>query len=66
MEQRLLRLEGVTADEPDLILSALRTMADRNVPFVDAYLAASAARSGEPVSTCDDEDFERLDVPLFS
>lgn len=63
---RLLRLEGVTADEPDLILSALQTMADRNVPFVDAYLAASAAQSGEPVCTFDDEDFKRLDVPLFS
>lgn len=54
---------GIEAEERELILGALRTMKERNVDFVDAYLAEKARAAGEAVCSFD-RDFERLDVEV--
>lgn len=55
--------DGVAAEDADLLLEALRLMADANVAYVDAYLAASARRAAEPVASFD-AAFRRLGVEL--
>ncbi len=55
--------DGVSVDEPDVVLEALRLMADVNVAFVDAYVAATARRANELVASFD-ADLRRLDVQL--
>lgn len=59
----LVTAAGVEVEAPDLVLDALRVMADANVAFADAYIAATARRSAEPVATFD-SDFRRLGVEL--
>ena len=55
--------DGVSVDDPDTILDALRLMVDANVAFVDAYVAVTARRRGRSVASFD-ADFRRLDVEL--
>lgn len=55
--------EGIETEERELLLVALRTMKERNVDFVDAYLAEKARASGEAVCSFD-RDFDRLDVEV--
>ncbi|MGC7847665.1 PIN domain-containing protein [Desulforudis sp. 1088] len=56
-----IRADGVRAENPDLVVQALQDMADKNVDFVDAFLAAQARRHGEGVCSFDN-DFARLKV----
>ncbi len=58
----LLTSDGIEAEEPDLCVEALARMAELNVPFVDALLAARALSAAEPVITLDERDFPRLGV----
>lgn len=51
---------GIEVERHDVLLEALDLAADRNVDFIDAYLAVRAARAAEPVCTFDRTDFERL------
>lgn len=58
----LLTTDGIDPEEPDLCVEALARMAELNVPFVDALLAARALSAAEPVATFDERDFPRLGV----
>lgn len=59
----LVLADGVSVDDPETVLDALRLMADANVAYVDAYVAVTARRSGQSVATFD-SDFRRLGVEL--
>jgi predicted nucleic acid-binding protein len=52
---------GLIVEEGMLLAAALAQMAEQRVDFVDAYLAAKARLSGDPVATFDG-DFDRLGV----
>lgn len=54
-----LRSRGIAPLEPDIITDALERYQSVPVHFADAYLAASAAASGTPVFSFD-EDFARF------
>lgn len=54
-----LRSRGIAPLEPEIILDALERYRSMPVHFADAYLAASAASSGTPVFSFD-EDFARF------
>jgi len=60
----LVLADGVSVDDADLVLEALRLVQEANVAYVDAYLAATARAHGEPVATFD-ADFKRLGVELI-
>lgn len=62
----LLLVPGIEAEEADLCLEALARMAELDVPFVDALLAARAMAASEPVLTFDEADFPRLGVARVS
>lgn len=53
--------EGVQAENHALVRQALQDMAEKNVDFADAYLAAVARAHKEGVCSFDN-DFERLGV----
>lgn len=55
--------DGVSVEQPDTALEALRVMAESKVAFVDAYVAATARRNAAPVASFD-ADFRRLGVDL--
>jgi predicted nucleic acid-binding protein len=55
--------DGVSVEQPDTALEALRLMADAKVAFVDAYVAATARRNAAPVASFD-ADFRRLGIDL--
>ena len=57
--------DGVAADDPDVVMDALRLMHEKNVAYVDAHVAALARAHGEAVATFD-ADFRRLGVELMS
>jgi len=57
----LIMADGFAADDRDLLVGALYSMADKNVDFVDAFLAA-LARSREDAVASFDDDFKRLGV----
>lgn len=61
------RASGVEAEEGDAVLEALSHYRDKNVDFVDAFLAAHA-RSAGPARICtfDVKHFHRLDVEVVS
>jgi predicted nucleic acid-binding protein len=59
----LVTATGVDVEDADVVLEALRLMADSKVAFADAYVAATARRAGEPVATFD-ADLRRLGVEL--
>lgn len=54
---------GIYPDNPDLLIQALEDMADHNVDFADAYLAATARTRSEAVCSFDN-DFIKLKVGL--
>ncbi|MDN5293617.1 MAG: hypothetical protein PWQ31_922 [Eubacteriales bacterium] len=56
-----LSAEGIFVENVDLLIQALQDMAEKNVDFVDAYLAALARTRGERVCSFD-SDFARLNV----
>ena len=57
--------EGIVVDDEQLVMDALRTMEDANVDYTDAFIAANARASGQPVATFD-SDFRRLGVEIVS
>lgn len=61
----LLLANGVSTEDEELVLDALRLMQEANVAYVDAYVAATARAHREPVATFD-TDFRRLGVELLS
>lgn len=58
----LVTADGISADAPAVQVEALELFRDRNVDFVDAYLAAHARDRGEPWICSFDQDFDRLGV----
>jgi len=58
----LISAQGVDVDQQDLLIQAIELARDRNVDFIDAYLAVQAAKQGEKVCTFDENDFKRLPV----
>ena len=58
----LVSAPGIEVDNRELIIRAVELARDRNVDFVDAYLALQAAECGEKVCTFDESDFRRLPV----
>lgn len=57
----LIAAEGVEVEERDVLIRAIELAQDKNVDFVDAFLAVQAARHEESVCSFD-EDFKRLPV----
>lgn len=53
--------DGIRPDNPDLLIQALKDMADNNVDFTDAYLAALARTNEEGICSFDN-DFGKLNV----
>ena len=60
----LLRADGISTDQRDILLEALDLMREQRVAFPDAYVAVSARLAGEPVCTFD-SDFDRLNVEIL-
>jgi predicted nucleic acid-binding protein len=58
----LVSAPGIEVDNRELIIRAVELARDRNVDFIDAYLALQAAERGETVCTFDESDFRRLPV----
>lgn len=58
----LVSAPGVEIDDRTMFIQAVELSRDRNVDFVDAYLALQAAAAKEPVCTFDETDFKRLPV----
>lgn len=61
----LLAADGVDAEEEEAVLESLRVMQEKNVSFVDAYLAQRGGAAGEAVATFD-RDFARLGVGVVA
>jgi predicted nucleic-acid-binding protein len=61
-----LSAEGIETEERDLIIQAIELSRDRNVDFIDAYIAVQAARHGEKICTFDATHFKRLPVVWLS
>lgn len=59
----LLCLPGVRLDCRDVFLQALQTYAGSSADFVDCFLAARSREQNTPVSTFDETDFKKLEVP---
>lgn len=57
-----LAADGIETNEPELVIQAVELAHDRNVDFIDAYLAVQVAKQGETVCTFDETDFKRLPV----
>ncbi len=58
----LISADGIEVADRDLAVRAIELASDRNVDFIDAYLAVHAAQSDETVCTFDESDFNRLPV----
>lgn len=61
----LLRADGISTDQRDILLEALDLMLEQRVAFPDAFVAVSARLAGEPVCTFD-SDFDRLNVEILA
>jgi predicted nucleic acid-binding protein len=57
--------DGIFAENLTLLIQALQDMAEKNVDFVDAYLAALARAQEESICSFDN-DFEKLNVRWVS
>ena len=55
--------DGICPDNPALLIQSLKDMADNNMDFADAYLAAIARTRSEAVCSFD-TDFAKLNVSL--
>lgn len=58
----LISANGIEVADRDMAVRAIELASDRNVDFIDAYLAVYAAQAGETVCTFDESDFKRLPV----
>ena len=56
----LISAQGIDVDQPDLLIQAIELARDRNVDFIDAYLAVHAAKQSEKICTFDENDLKRL------
>jgi predicted nucleic-acid-binding protein len=54
---------GIEVDDRANVLSALRSFADKNVDYIDAYLGAVAASEGVQIATFD-KHYKRLGVSI--
>lgn len=61
----LLLTPGIEVDERDIVISALRKFHEKNVDFMDAYLAARSSATGVPVVSFD-KDFNNLDCQVYN
>lgn len=57
----ILLLDGVTCEHPDLLTESLTMFAERNVDFIDAYLACRSREQDASVASFDPV-FQHLDV----
>ncbi|GAV24461.1 twitching motility protein PilT [Carboxydothermus islandicus] len=57
--------DGIATENPTLLVQALQVMADKDIDFVDAYLA-SLARFHDEIICSFDDDFKKLDVKLIT
>jgi len=55
----LIAADGVEVEDRDMLIQAVELAGEKNVDFVDAFLALQANRRGEPVCSFD-ADFKRL------
>jgi len=53
--------DGIFVEDPDLLIQTLHDMAEKNVDFIDAYLAA-LSRSQEESICSFDNDFDKLNI----
>jgi len=60
-----LSADGIYTENSTLLVQALQDMAEKNVDFADAYLAALARAQKESVCSFEN-DFEKLDVSWFT
>jgi predicted nucleic-acid-binding protein len=56
----LVAADGIELESREFTVQAIELARDRNVDFVDAFLAVQSAHSGETVCTFDESDFKRL------
>jgi len=56
----LLDVPALQFSEPEVLRAALRLHAERNIDFIDAYLAAVVLRRQDPVVCSYDRDFDRV------
>jgi predicted nucleic acid-binding protein len=56
----LLSSESIDVEDRDLLAAAIELSRDKNVDFLDAYLALRAAEHDETVCTFDKTDFKKL------
>lgn len=59
-----IRAEGIEVSERDVLLETLVDYRDKNVDFVDAYLAAHARANGPRKVFTFDQHFERLGIEV--
>ncbi len=52
--------DGLEVEERDLVIHAIELSQDRNVEFIDAYIALKASQAGQEVCTFDEADFKKL------
>ena len=55
-----LHSEGIEVEERDLLVRSMEMSRDRNVEFIDAYLALKAQEADQEVCTFDETDFKKL------
>ncbi|GAX89531.1 PIN domain-containing protein [Effusibacillus lacus] len=56
---------GIEAEDRDVVVAALRKFHEKNVDFMDAYLAARSSASGVPIVSFD-KDFKKLDCQVYN
>ena len=63
--QPFVSADGIRVEGDEAVSEALALMSEKNVDFVDAYLAAVAAKRREPIATFD-ADFKRLGAQVLA
>lgn len=58
---RIIAAPGVRTMEEDVVLAALHNYNNCNIDFVDAYLAATSLKIGNPCLTWNSKDFKRCE-----
>jgi predicted nucleic acid-binding protein len=61
-----LSARGIEVEELAVVTHALELTADKNVDYIDSYLALKAAQHHEKVCTFDSQDFNKLPVVWVS
>ncbi len=62
-----LAINGIEAEESEVVMLALEDFANLNVDFIDAYLSRKSKQSGaNPIITCNKKDFDKLNAKHIS